>query len=266
MQLRNRRRQRCDGRVPDTGTADLLVCDLDLPGDPLSLIRDARHASDSLDPFIPVIVVGWRPDREIVSKIVESGADSLLRLPVGGPQLAGTVDTLVHARKPFVVTSDYIRPDRHSGSDNGNNNVETIEVPNPLRGRITGSDERAKYEEALGWINDHRIESCALEIRTLTGYISEHYDHLVAADEMAAQLRRLRHAGIDMAHRVVGTRYSHLEEVCRGLVKIIGDLEGVDMRAQKFDRGMFEQVVLAMRTTFASTDDDVANAAEKVAA
>ena len=90
------------GESLSTGAADLLVCDLDLPGDPLLLIRDARHARDSLDPFIPVIVVGWRPDREIVSQIVESGADSLLRLPVGGPQLAGTVDTLVHARKPFV--------------------------------------------------------------------------------------------------------------------------------------------------------------------
>ena len=239
-----------------TGTADLLICSLDLPGDPLSLIRDARHAHESLDPFIPVIVLGWRPDREIVSKIVESGADSLLKLPVGGPHLAGTVDTLVHARKPFVVTTDYIGPDRHSGSENDKNNGETIEVPNPLRGRISGNDERANYDEALGLINDHRIESCVLEIRTLIGYISEHYEHFVAADEMAAQLERLRQTGNDLARRVVGTRYSHLHEVCRGLVKIVGDLESVDMRA-KFDRGMFEQVALAMRTTFDGVDDAV---------
>ena len=248
------------GRSLRPGDADLLICDVDLPGDPLSLIRELRRCGDSLDPFIPVILLAWRPNKEIIQRVVRSGADNLLILPLAGQQLSDAVDLVANARKPFLVTVDYIGPDHRgpNAADRSGQEIAGIDVPNPLRGRINGTDELAKYDAAKRAINDQRIERCAFQIRFLTRNISEHYEALQATNNITAQLDRLLQVVDELEHLVVGTAYAHLEPLCHSMPETQG---GQGERSAQFNWRAIDQVSQAIRSTFESAGDAAIDAA-----
>jgi hypothetical protein len=77
------------------------------------------------------MVTTWRRDGTIVQQVVNSGADDLVARPMSTALLGERIKGLVERRKPFVVTSDYIGPDRRR--DPGRNSAERLEVPNSLK-------------------------------------------------------------------------------------------------------------------------------------
>ena len=84
-------------------------------GSVCSTIKELRHNETGRNPFVPVIVTTWEPDRDLVEKIADSGADALLVKPFSPWQLIERIDCLANRRKPFVVTAERIGPDRRKG-------------------------------------------------------------------------------------------------------------------------------------------------------
>jgi CheY-like chemotaxis protein len=96
------------------------------------LVRRMRHGDVGGNPFLPVIGTLWHAHAAHVSELLNAGLDDVLVRPFSVLQGQERVRSLVQARKPFVVTSDYIGPDR-GVQGKGKMPTEMFQVPNVLR-------------------------------------------------------------------------------------------------------------------------------------
>jgi DNA-binding response OmpR family regulator len=115
---------------------DLAICEAHGVDGPLcELIQRLRQGDTGENPFVVIIVTAWDNSNSLVSRVVNSGADDLLLRPFSVALLGTRIRTHVERRKGFVVTSDYIGPDRRRDSSRPSN-VELFEPPNSLKMKV----------------------------------------------------------------------------------------------------------------------------------
>jgi DNA-binding response OmpR family regulator len=131
------------------GGHDLIVVNSELENsDACALVRDIRAGQLGGDPFVVVMLVLTNGDEEHVRWAVDSGADDMLLVPFAPNQLMSKVGKLAERRKPFVVTHDYIGPDRRSAERMNERSAERFSVPNPVAARAANAPE-ARYAARL---------------------------------------------------------------------------------------------------------------------
>lgn len=201
----------------EADTPDLLICDADLPdGDPIELARRLRLRDFGDNPFIPIIFLTWRPTPEAVKRMTNAGIDDLLGKPISPAKLMERIVILVQARKPFVVTADYIGPDRRKSKDRPNS-VLSMEVPNTLRALALNEaipDVSSAIDTAWSAIAAERQARNAFQLaflvdivlpRLMTGEIDEEVEQMV--DKMVSvcedTAKRLRSTGSQQAADLV---------------------------------------------------------------
>jgi len=108
------------------------------------LIQGVRRSEVGDNPFIIILATTWRRDGSIITQVVNSGADDLVARPVSTNVLGERIRLLVDRRKGFVVTSDYIGPDRRRTARPGD--MKCMDAPNPLKLRAL----ETATEEAIG--------------------------------------------------------------------------------------------------------------------
>lgn len=94
---------------------DIIIAALDLPdGNVAAYFRKIRTGLSHVDPFTPIIAVLSQASTATVRRGVDSGADDVLIYPWPVGYLDQRLQNLIHTRKPFVVTADYVGPDRRA--------------------------------------------------------------------------------------------------------------------------------------------------------
>ena len=239
-------------------TPDLLLCEAELPDDDAcELIASIRHHETGMNPFIPIVTVTDEPSLELVKKVIDSGADDLLILPISTIQLQDRIEALVRSRKPFIVTSAYIGPDRHSSvrGQNGSD-LPTIDVPNTLRAKVTGEarsvDLHAAIDTALAQVNNQKMDRLAQQVFLLVGEVAPRLDEGV--DEKArAVLQKLLDATEDISRRMIGTEFEHISELCQTLIKVTNDILAADGAPVVKDVMLLKPLGQAIQAGFADT-------------
>ena len=213
----------------EEGNVDLLIADTSLPeGDFNEYVTELRHGKHGENPFLVVITLVSEPTRLAVHRAIDSGTDHVLAKPFNPDDLINQVLELTHQRKRFVVTTDYIGPDRRS-RPRGGMQVPQIDVPNALRQRMTGqmSDgilrraidaAKAKINEQkvvrhayqIGWLLDRILPGLEARGRgeTVDGEVDEHLDRLIRVSK-------------DISARIRPTRYAHVAEMCMTLANMV---------------------------------------------
>ncbi|MGE4280278.1 MAG: response regulator [Magnetospirillum sp.] len=122
------------------GGFDALVMNTELEGhDTTFMMREIRLGKLGPDPFLVSILLQSAPDHSKLKQAVDSGTDDLLLIPFAPDQVSTRLDALRARRKQFVVTHDYLGPDRRkSNRPDGGSPVVTISPPNPLASRAAG--------------------------------------------------------------------------------------------------------------------------------
>ena len=94
-------------------TPDLVLAEAQGAADDLCLaIQQLRQGSSGYNPFIVIIVTAWEKSAALITKVVNSGADDLLLRPFSTALLGTRIETHIERRKGFVITTDYVGPDR----------------------------------------------------------------------------------------------------------------------------------------------------------
>lgn len=204
---------------------DLVVCEIDLlDGDVSRWIYDMRHQLAGPDPFLPVIAITWTPTPEIVRRVINAGADDLLTKPLSSDLLIGRIRQLVRGRKPFIVTNDYVGPDRHRTAERPNA-ADLIDVPNRLRARSMGDvDPEAlsrQINDALNKINRHKINIHVSRIVQMIDRLVPLLDQGLSDSIMYRELRRLYEAVEDLNGSLNDQDQSHVSDLCRSLLGVI---------------------------------------------
>jgi CheY-like chemotaxis protein len=187
-----------------TTAPDLLLCEVaGAENEVCQVVQSIRQGGLGANPFVLVMATTWRRDGSIVKQIVNSGADDLVARPISTALLGERIKAQIDRRKPFVVTSDYIGPDRRR--DPGRNSAERVEVPNSLKIRTTegiGDDEAdriisATVEDGKKRLNMEKVRrdsvTLAVQMRMLeqkTPGARDFFDLLPRMEKLSEEIKR----------------------------------------------------------------------------
>ncbi len=249
---------------------DLLISECELSdGDFGRFVRDLRHHEIGSNPFIPIIALSSRPTPELVQNVVDAGVDDLLSKPISSGHLLNRIQALVNARKPFVVTSDYVGPDRRKESDR-KMQIPRIVVPNALKSKIAGSPEGGGKSEraiadAVNEINQQKLERHAVQIGVLVNLILPAYEEKKVDERLFHHLDRLQYVAEDTSRRLGGTKYDHVSELCQSLISVTSDIRTIKENPRPKDLKLLTPLSQSIQTAFDVTED-VAEMARKISA
>jgi DNA-binding response OmpR family regulator len=246
---------------------DLLISECQLnDGDFDQLVRDIRHHQVGDNPFVPIIALSGHPTPEMVGRVVGAGVDDLLPKPLSTGHLLKRIQVLVESRKPFIVTTDYVGPDRRKAQD-WDNTLTHLEVPNVLKAKITGTADLRQSEQAiadaLATVNLHKLERHAVQIGVLAEMIVAAYDAGEVDAQLYGNLDRLNSVAEDTGRRLAGTKYAHVAELCESLITVAGDIRKAKENPAGKDLKLLPPLSQAVLRAF-DVEEDVAALARKI--
>jgi DNA-binding response OmpR family regulator len=112
---------------------DIALCEAQGATDELcSIIQSLRQGGAGHNPFVVIIVTAWEKNTSLIQRVVSSGADDLLLRPFSTGLLGQRIEAHIERRKNFVITTDYVGPDRRK-DDSRPSNAELFAPPNSLK-------------------------------------------------------------------------------------------------------------------------------------
>lgn len=208
------------------GLPDVVILDARMEGDGqevATFLKGMRFNRVGGNPFVNVIVTLWDPNQNLVRAMVDAGCDDMLAKPLSPGQIIDRMNVLATNRKPFVVTSEYIGPDRRKDVARGSE-IPQIEVPNTLKAKADGvplsaSSIKDMVRMAQQEVNDQKLKRNAFQICFLVGLL---LPKLKAGGgrETGPQLERLLATARDVQDRLEDTQYGHVAELCGTLIGV----------------------------------------------
>ena len=82
------------------------------PVDGVEFTRLVRNAKDSVNPFLPIIMLTGYADRSRVIEARDAGVTELIVKPVTAQAVIARLNSVIFHPRPFVRTEDYFGPER----------------------------------------------------------------------------------------------------------------------------------------------------------
>ena len=185
--------------------ADTVLCEM---------IQSLRQGVDGYNPFIVIIVTAWEKTNTLVNRVLNSGADDLILRPFSTTLLRTRIDSHAERRKGFVITHDYVGPDRRNDPSRASS-VELFEPPNSLKMKakdgLSAEEVSARLDEELRTARDtlvnEKLRRDAFQVFILWRLLQEpdedeHPKHVAKlADLGVAVTKRCHEAGIEKANQ-----------------------------------------------------------------
>lgn len=93
--------------------ADLAIIDFKmLPIDGVAFTQLVRTASDSPNPYLPIIMMTGHSERRRVTEARDAGVTEFVTKPVTAPALLARIEAVIMRPRPFIRGGDYFGPDR----------------------------------------------------------------------------------------------------------------------------------------------------------
>jgi DNA-binding response OmpR family regulator len=216
---------------------DLVLCEAHgVANEMCAMIQALRLGATGYNPFIVIIVTAWEQSEALVSRVLNSGADDLLLRPFSGAILGQRIAAHIERRKGFVITSEYVGPDRRRDSMRPSN-VELFEPPNSLKMKakehLTSEEATQRLDQELKAAREiltrEKLKRDAFQICVLWRLIQA---HVPASDKFVADLVKLKIFTKGVSRRCLGTEFEPAAEWCEAVLGAIEGLEiGVDRNA-----------------------------------
>jgi DNA-binding response OmpR family regulator len=216
---------------------DLALCEAQgSEGELCAMIQSLRQGATGYNPFVVIIVTAWEKSSTLVGNVLNSGADDLLLRPFSTALLGQRIVGHIERRKGFVITSDYVGPDRRSGSGRPSN-VELFQPPNSLRMKakdgLSVEETNLKFEtslkEAREALNAEKLRRDAFQVCVLWRLVQ---DYMPGISKFEGDLAKLKDITRSIARRCAHTDFEYALEWCDGILGAVEGLElGVDRNA-----------------------------------
>ncbi len=154
---------------------DLIIISAELDGffvaPMINAMRDGRLPHH---PFPIVIMLLAEGNSDYVRKADTAGADHMMLLPVAPGPMLKRIDEFAVYRRPFVVTMDYVGPDRRKSSRPGTEQIQLVDVPNPLAASIKQlplGERQSQIDLTKIQLNTLKLERYVVQFRWLDNTI-----------------------------------------------------------------------------------------------
>ena len=132
------------------------------------IVRQIRYGDLTMNPFMSILLTGWKPEPRIINQSIGSGADDLMMRPFSTNFVKDRIKTLALARKPFIVTSDYTGPDRRRDTSR-KSGLKPIETPNLLKSVLQDQTEeimahRTAVEQVNAKVQSERLRRLCMRL------------------------------------------------------------------------------------------------------
>ncbi len=101
-------------KLMESISPDLIILGGDVAPTVFDFIRDIRHNKIGTNPFVLVTTLIAADHFDAVKKAMQAGTDDIIVKPVKTEQLLQRLKRVTVNRQAFVVTSDYLGPDRRA--------------------------------------------------------------------------------------------------------------------------------------------------------
>jgi len=98
--------------------ADIALVDFNMfPIDGVEFTRMLRTASDSSNPYLPVIMITGHSERSRVVEARDAGVNEFVVKPLTARALLSRIDAIIMRPRPFIRCNSYFGPDRRRKPD-----------------------------------------------------------------------------------------------------------------------------------------------------
>jgi len=234
------------------GRTDMLVIDTSFGDDRVpEFVRQMRYNELECNPFISVLAIVHEPRMPLIHGLINAGVDEIVLAPLSARGVENRVEEMIYRRKPFVVTSDYIGPDRRKveRKDQGME-VPLIDVPNIVEGRINGKVNSLQLEvttrELLEDINLQRIERLIGQMGWRLDRLEEEEvwtSALVLNADALAHVARIIETAEEAIWRSRNTEYANCLDACEKLVFLSRSIRKAQDELCPQTRDLISQVI-----------------------
>ncbi|MEG3618402.1 response regulator [Magnetovibrio sp. PR-2] len=188
------------------------------PQDTQAFIQDIRHQRIGTNPVVVVFTLISDPQPQSIRQLVDSGCDSILVKEGAVETLVKRLKQITLQRKPFVVTSEYIGPDRRDNQRSFGEIVPLLKVPNPMYLRAIADEDsetiKTKIASVSQDINLHKIARHIVQISWLTEHLVQTNQLNDTHTEIEDYLERLHTVIEDLYARALHTCSPNVLEPC----------------------------------------------------
>ncbi|HEY1710694.1 MAG TPA: response regulator [Rhizomicrobium sp.] len=206
---------------------DLVLCEAQPDSEVCDAVRSLRHGTAGYNPFIVVIVTAWDSIDSLVQRVLDCGADDLLLRPFSTAMLESRIKTHVERRKGFIVTTEYVGPDRRREA-NRSSSVDLFDPPNSLQMKardhlapeIVAQRLDLELKVALDILHSEKLRRDSFQICVLWRLLQLQTPGTIGPE--AAKLRDLTHS---VENRCRELEISHTADWCQS---ILAGLDGIN--------------------------------------
>jgi len=181
------RRTRTFARIDDLINAlkeappDLLIAATDIDPSLFDVIRDIRHFKLGRNPFIMITLMVKPEDDDSVKRAIMAGADDVMIKPVSPGKMLERVAHMTMNRLPFIVTTDYVGPERRRAGAERPSKIKLLDVVNTLKkkvegNRLTQAELGRAVEDCMNDVMAARLDSHGLKLGWVCNLILKSYD------------------------------------------------------------------------------------------
>ena len=205
------------------------------------------------------------PSSKLLRNTVDSGADVILLKPISTAALVSRIEMLVGERKPFVVTCDYIGPDRRKSSDRPST-VPFLDVPNLLSAKARGegiSKVESQIPKMISELNSQKLDRYVTQFRWLANALTEEVEKHGVSETFYEHLNRLTEVAEDATIRSRGTAHANMAVHCKSLIELSASLhqiaKGPDAKkVVPSELAKLEQIASAIQADFVNRSEAIA--------
>jgi DNA-binding response OmpR family regulator len=216
---------------------DIALCEAQGAAEELcTTIQQMRQGTAGYNPFIVIIVTAWEKNTSLITRVLSSGADDLLLRPFSTALLGQRIESHIERRKGFVITTDYVGPDRRK--DVGRpSNVPLFDPPNSLKmkakDKLSSEAIARKLDDELKSAREklttEKLRRDCFQVCILWRLIQE---APVTAGQVSPDLAKVQALTKSIEARCTGNEFQPAVEWCHAIVAAgEGLLLGVDRNA-----------------------------------
>ena len=204
------------------------------PEELCAVIQQLRQGSAGYNPFIVIIVTAWEKSTGLITRVVNSGADDLLLRPFSTTLLGTRIESHIERRKGFVITTDYVGPDRRSDQSRASQ-AETFEPPNSLKmkakeklsGDVIAKRLDAELKVARDKLNSEKLRRDSFQVCILWRLMQEQRP---GAPQVSVDLEKLSLLTRSIGQRCRETEYEPALEWCDS---VLAATEGLELNVDR---------------------------------
>jgi len=216
---------------------DIALCEAQGASEELcATIQQLRQGGTGYNPFIVIIVTAWEKSTGLINKVVSSGADDLLLRPFSTALLGQRIEAHIDRRKGFVITTDYVGPDRRKDAAR-ESNVELFEPPNSLK--MKAKDKlsaeaiarrlETELKDAREKLTSEKLRRDTFQVCILWRLLQE---QMFVPGQVSPDLAKLQALTRSVDVRCEGTEFQPAQEWCEAVLAAAEGLcLGVDRNA-----------------------------------